>query len=153
MSETNEAMEDIWTTRDLPVLKAIVELYEEKGQERMHVADIVKRVHFDESTVQRAIRALYSQPYLTGDGRTAASGNRYLRVGPPTGEARRVVGAWPSPEGLLERLVAGLERAAEDPDRPDEERGKLKQTALFLRGAVAQVAIAALGGAGGNMLS
>ena len=72
-------------------------------------------------------------------------------MGAPTGQGLRVAGAWPSPEGL-DRLVTALERAAEDDMREPEERSKLKQTALWLRGAVSQIALGALGGAGGNII-
>lgn len=74
-------------------------------------------------------------------------------VGPPTGHALRVAGAWPSPDTLLERLIAALETAAADEMRPPEERSKLKQAAAWLGSVGSQVAIAALGGAGGNLLS
>jgi hypothetical protein len=76
-----------------------------------------------------------------------------LFVGKPTSHALRVAGQWPSPETLLDRLVAALENAVDDETRVPEERGKLKQVALGLRGAAGQIAISALGGAGGNLLS
>jgi len=100
---------------------------------------------------QRALRALYTEPYLE-EGRSAFGG-KILSVGVPTGEALRVAGAWPSPEGLLEWLIAALDRAAEDETREPEERSKLKQAAIWLGGFASQVAIGALGGAGGNILS
>ena len=137
----------------MPVLKAVVELYEVTGREKLRVTDIVKRVDLDAPTVQQALRALYAEPYLNGDGRTWASGNQYLFVGPATGDARRVVGAWPTPENVVDRLIAALESAAEEGDRPEDERSKLRKTAAWLGSAAYQVAIGALGGAGGNMLS
>ncbi|TDH18891.1 hypothetical protein [Mycobacteroides franklinii] len=48
-----------------------------------------------------------------------------LGVCRPISAALRVVGAWPSPEGQLERLIQALESAAEDQDRDPDERGKL----------------------------
>ena len=48
---------------------------------------------------------------------------------PPAGDALCVAGAWPSPENLLERLIAALENAANDDTREPEERSKLKQAA------------------------
>jgi len=76
-----------------------------------------------------------------------------LWVGKPTSQALRVAGQWPSPESLLDRLIGALEDAGEDAARVPEERSKLKQVALGLRTAAAQIAISALGGAGGNFLS
>ena len=55
--------EDTWNNRDLPVLKAAVELYEEKGR-GPRVSAVEERTGFDPDTVQRALRALYSEPYF-----------------------------------------------------------------------------------------
>lgn len=74
-------------------------------------------------------------------------------VGAPTADALRVAGAWPSPEDLLERLVTALEDAADDEGRPDEQRSKLRQLAVGIRSVGYQVAVGALGGAGGNLLA
>ena len=76
-----------------------------------------------------------------------------MMVGPPTGDALRVAGAWPSPENLLERLIAALQDAANDETREPEERSKLKQAASVLGSLATQLAVNALGGAAGNVLS
>lgn len=141
---------DTWTTRDLPVLKAAVELFEEDGQ-GPRASEIVDRTGFDEDTVQRALRALYTEPYFDDDG--LGGGSHIVFVGPPTSAALRVVGQWPSPETQLERLIAAIEAAADDDSRQPEERSRFKQIALSLRGTAYQVAIGALGGAGGHLLS
>ncbi|UQX10100.1 hypothetical protein [Candidatus Mycobacterium methanotrophicum] len=64
-----------------------------------------------------------------------------------------MAGQWPTPENMLERLIAALEAAGEDESVAEPERSKLKQVALGLRGAAYQVAIGALASAGGHMLS
>ena len=142
--------DDTWTTRDLPVLKAVVELYEETGR-GPKVSAVQARTGFDGETVQRALRALYTEPYFEKDGGSWGAG--LIMVGAPTSKALRVAGQWPSPEAQLERLIAAIESAADDDSREDEERGRFRQLALSLRGAAYQVAIGALGGAGGNMLT
>jgi hypothetical protein len=50
-----------------------------------------------------------------------ASG-RVLYAGEPTGDGLRAAENWPSPEGIIDRLVAALEAAAEDELREPEER-------------------------------
>lgn len=143
---------ETWTTRDLPVLRAIVDLYEEDEDDgAIRPWAIQQRTGFDEVTVQKALRALNRQPYFD-DAEIIGSGEIWM-VGAPTAEALRVVGQWPSPEVLLNRLIAELQRAAEDDVLPDEERSKLKRTAAFLRTSAWQVALNALGGAGGNILA
>lgn len=141
---------DTWTTRDLPVLRAAVEIYDRTGR-NPNAAELGVACEFDKETVQRALRALYREPYYE-KGRNAFSGV-ILGVGAPTSAALRVAGQWPSPEVQLERLVAAFEAVASDDTRPDEERSRAKQAGLWLTGALSQVAIGALGGAGGNLMT
>jgi hypothetical protein len=54
---------------------------------------------------------------------------------------------------LLARLIDELQRAARDDEVPQEERSKFERTATFLKTTGWQIAISALGGAGGNLLS
>lgn len=139
-----------WESRDLPVLKAAVELFEEKGR-GPRVSAIQARTGFDNDTIQRALRVLYTEPYFE-EVRTA-SGVGFINVGKPTSAALRVAGQWPTPETQVERLIAAFQAAADDESRPEEERSRARQVGLWLAGALSQVAIGALGGAGGNMLT
>lgn len=143
---------ETWTIRDLPVLRAIVDLHEEVGDaDEIGLWEIQQRSGFDEETVQKALRALNRQPYFD-DAQVIDSGAIWA-VGAPTAEALRVVGQWSSPETLLNRLIAELQQAAENEDLADEERGKLKRTAAFLGTSAWQLALNALGGAGGNLIA
>ncbi|TDK86065.1 hypothetical protein EI067_30365 [Mycobacterium paragordonae] len=143
---------ETWTTRDLPVLRAIVDIYEEEEDESgIEPWEIRRRTGFDEATVRKALRALNRQPYFE-DAQVISSGEIWM-VGAPTAEALRLVGQWPSPETLLNRLIADLQLASDNEDLPDEERGKLRRTAAFLKTSAWQLAINALGGAGGNLIA
>jgi hypothetical protein len=143
--------EDTWNTRDLPVLQAIVDIYEDSGTYLTRATGIERRTGLDHDTVQRALRRLNSQPSFF-EKVVEASGGQVIMVGPPTADALRIAGAWPSPEQLLQRLITALEVAAEDDARGPEERSKLRQAASYLGSFATQVAIGALGGAGGNVL-
>jgi hypothetical protein len=99
----------------------------------------------------RSLHALSREPGYFATN--APWGSDILRVGPPNANALRVAGQWPSPEGLLERLVTALEDAGNDDSRHPEDRSKFKQAAAWLGTAASQVAIGALGGAGGNIIS
>jgi hypothetical protein len=143
-------MADTWESRDLLVLRAAVELYDQTGR-NPSAAEMEAACGFDKDTVQRALRALYREPFFQ-EGMTDWSGN-ILAVGPPTSAALRVAGQWPSPEVQLDRLIAALQAAADDEERPEEERKRFKQAALWLGGAASQIAIGALSGAGGTWLS
>ncbi|GAT08067.1 hypothetical protein H7I77_13400 [Mycolicibacterium novocastrense] len=141
---------DTWTTRDLPVLRAAVEIYDRTGR-NPSAAELGAACEFDEDTVQRALRALYREPFFEKGMDTWGGG--ILAVGPPTSAALRIAGQWPTPEGQLDRLIAAFEAVAADDSRTDEERSRAAKIGLWLSGALQQVAIGALGGAGGNMLS
>ena len=142
--------EDTWHNRDLPVLRAAVDIYERTGR-TMKPRQIEQECGFDTETVQRALRMLNREPYF--EKVSGAFGGPILLVGAPTADAFRVAGKWPTPQNQLERMVAALEVAANEDGRPEEERGRIRQAILTLRGAACQVAIGALGGAGGNMLT
>ncbi|OBF15094.1 hypothetical protein A5725_05365 [Mycobacterium kubicae] len=143
-------MADTWESRDLPILRAAVELYDQTGR-NPSAAELGAACGFDKDTVQRALRALYREPFFE-KGMTAWGGE-ILAVGPPTSAALRVAGQWPSPEVQLQRLIAAFEGVAADDTRPEEERSRAKKIGLWLTGAFQQVAIGALSGAGGNLLT
>lgn len=151
-SQNPDPLADTWTNRDLPVLKAIVQIYEETGRTMIGPGQIAARAGLDEEATSRALRALYREPYLEPAKRSF--GGDFIAVGPPTGDALRVAGQWPTPENMLARLIAALEAAGNDDEHFEEpERSKFKQAAAWLGSFASGVAMSALGGAGGHMLS
>lgn len=143
-------MADTWESRDLPVLRAAVEVYDQNGR-NASATELEAACGFDKDTVQRALRALYREPFFE-KGLTTWGGD-ILAVGPPTSAALRVAGQWPSPEVQLERLIAALQAAADDESLDEDERSRFNQIVLTLRGAAWKVAIGALGGAGGHLIT
>jgi hypothetical protein len=121
-------MDETWTNRDLPVLKAAVDIYNKSSRANIRASDIQAAVNFDKETTQQALRFLCRQPFFEESG-SLSGGGQIVFVGPPTGEALRVAGAWPTPEGVLERLVAAFEAAASDQDRAEAERRKFTESA------------------------
>lgn len=142
-------MEDTWTSRDLPVLRAAVQHYDEFDLPPS-AEQIGAQCGLDDDTVQRALKALYREPYFE---KGIVGGGDIRFVGKPTGAAQRVAGMWPSPATQLERLIDALQAAADDPARPDDERSRFRQAAAWLGTTASAIAIGALGGAGGNMLT
>jgi hypothetical protein len=93
-------------------LEVIVQLYDETGG-LMGSTAIGAAAGLSEEDTQRALRALqHNNPSFVTKMQAQGSGDIYL-VGPPTGHARRVVGAWPTPESLTNRIVAALNEAAD----------------------------------------
>ncbi len=102
-------MDETWTSRDLPVLTAIVEVFERTSRV-MRPDEIVQQSGLGADQVEAALRALEGDPAFISKIERRASGGISL-VGRPTGHARRAVGAWPTPESIADRLVIALDEA------------------------------------------
>lgn len=107
-------------------------LYDETGG-LMGSTAIGAAAGLSEEDTQRALRALqHNSPSFVTDMREAADGD-ILLVDAPTGHARRVAGAWPTPESLTDRIIAALNDAADN--EPDEaKKGKLRRAAEAVAG-------------------
>lgn len=130
---------DTWSERDLPVLQAIVQGYDENGVSPDTEA-LSQTTGLDEVDIKRAIRALEHEdpPYLLAVMWGGA--NNVWSSGTPTGHARRAVGAWPTVETVAARLIKGLTEAA-DAEQDAETAGWLMKTAHYLGSAGRDVGI------------
>lgn len=148
MSEMGE-VPDTWTTRHFPVLRSVVVRYETHGQ--VTSEEVVQDTGLSELEVDRAARDLRDEgliaPYFEGGG-------GFVVMGGPMGDARRLVGAWPSPETFADRLMEAVERGMEDAST-SEERSRWKAVRDALTGAgrdiVVNAAAIALGGAASGL--
>lgn len=137
-------MNSTWEDRDLPVLAAIVELTEE-GEDYIELDQLADRTGFDDATVRRAVFALADEqpPFFRYADATTFGGRDIGAVSNPTGYARRTVGAWPTADALADRIVQGLERAAEA-ETDQERQGWLRKAAAWFgtagRGVLVEVA-------------
>ena len=119
MSSPDKPLPDVWFTRDLPVLRAIVRLVD--GPEHggnPYLGQVVPASGLPKADVTAAARSLASAGYV--EVLTTYSGEivRFTGISP---EARRLAGIWPTPQGewdrLLEQLVARAENAPTDVER------------------------------------
>jgi hypothetical protein len=136
-------VEDTWTSRDLPVLRAIVSAFNDPDRWQLRLAEVVSLCDLPERDVQTALRAL-------GNARPP-----FLEYPPPPDElaypiiitdvterARRLVGQWPTADSLAAQITLALSQAAEhEPDpvrrsRLREATGVLGETA---RGVLVEV--------------
>ena len=62
VGDTPGMTEDSWNTRDLRVLRAVVDIYDESGTHLTRATTIEQNAGLDAMTVQRALRRLDSQP-------------------------------------------------------------------------------------------
>jgi hypothetical protein len=127
-------MEDTWTNRDLLVLRAAVQICEDTGRAKIRVSDVATKAGFDKDTTQRALRALYTEPYF--EEGLGSWQSEMLFVGAPTSAALRVAGQWPTPESMVGRLIAAFETAANDENLPNPSEPGHKRSGMVCYRAV-----------------
>jgi hypothetical protein len=119
-------MKDIWFTRDLPILEAIVQIFEEHDRPIPNLATISAISGFPLEEVGKAAKNLNAGGYLD---------LKILMTGPDYGPwfiervhtaALRATGAWPTPETLTKAVVLEFEKIVEGPS-DNEEIGWLKR--------------------------
>jgi hypothetical protein len=130
-------VEDTWAGRDLPVLDATVSLLEYSYM--VTVSDIADRTGLEQAEVARALDAL--GPDYVDFRKTETGGDpRFWYVLKATSQARRAIGQWPTPEGVIARLADGLSLAADAETDPDR-KSLLTHTAGLLAGPLRQVSV------------
>jgi hypothetical protein len=139
-----------WENRDLPVLRAIVDEFEDGEADCVTVEEIMARTGFDRPTVGRSIQALEGgQPtFVETDW---GFGDYNVTVNRVTERARRAVGDWPTPEDLADRFIAAYQRAAYSAET-DEQRNAMRRVASIVgetgRGLLVEVMARVLTGQG-----
>jgi hypothetical protein len=131
-------MEKTWTCRELPVLRTLVEKFDDPDTYDVRITALPDLTGLAETEVKQALRALFSAepPYL--EGKAFAETTYPVIISSVTERARRAVGQWPASDQGPDVLIAALQGAAET--EPDEaKRSGLRKTAEFLAGAGREV--------------
>lgn len=141
----NTKLDDVWNTRDYPLLMAIMKHVDAVG---IPLQSYELETNLDKEDQHRALRALEAQGLLTASYRGGTpDGVRSI-----TGKAYTLTGLHPDGDDVRERLVSLLEQLA-DKTADVEEASRIKQAAkqvgLFSRdtaaGFVSAVASGMLG--------
>ena len=122
MTAVDAPLPDVWFTRDLPVLRAIVRLVDEgeHGGSPYLLGQVVPASGLPKADVVNAARALVSAGYAEALTNHAGDIVRFTAVSP---EARRLAGLWPTPQGEWDRLLEQLTARAENaPTEVERER-------------------------------
>jgi hypothetical protein len=131
---------ETWTTRELPVLRALVEMLEDPARWMVRIDELPGATGLSMTEVQQTLRALSTArpAYITAGG--AEQDTWPSIVSEVSERARRAVGQWPASDNAADVLIAALERAADS--EPDEERKSgLRKTAGFLASTGKEVLI------------
>lgn len=143
-----EPLLDTWHSRDLPVLRTVVRLWDEQLVP-IQTGEIERALpELDPADITRALVALKGAGLIEGNG---AWGVPILRVSDPTAEARRLSGAWPSADSVADRLLAELRDLAEY--GPDEStKTKARKALDALGGFSRDVLVSVIGAAAGTTM-
>lgn len=126
---------DTWQERDFPVLCAIVQLSDE-GLRDMDAPQVAARAGLDIETTLIALFALAAErpPLFRYEDDSDFETRSMCLIREPSGDARRIVGTWPSPQTLADRLTEAMAEAAEH-EQDDETRSRLRRLATWLGSA------------------
>ena len=139
--------DDTWVERDYVVLEYIVRRVEADPGRGVQLRAIVDDTGISEDDVRRAMTALASaRPPYFRDVVEIEELPFPIQVDGVTERALRTVGQWPSPEALVDQLIAALVTAAEREVDP-EKKSKLRQASETLGSVALQVAIGWASGA------
>ena len=120
-------MDNTWAGRDLPVLDAIVKYLDEAaGALHPQLRDIAELTNLEVIEVGKAALALESD-HLVELGKSMG-GHGAWSVKSVSGEARRLVGQWPTAEQFVDEIAQRLQTAADEEPDP-ERRGRLRELA------------------------
>jgi hypothetical protein len=129
---------ETWTTRELPVLRALVEQFDDIGTDVVRIETLPAATGLDEIDVKRALRSLDTAdpPYIAG---TKLEQLPYpVIISDVTERARRAVGQWPASDVAADAIVSALSDAAEQ-ESDEKKRSGLRDAAAFLGGAGREV--------------
>lgn len=132
-----DPLEDKWHSRDLPTLRAAARIAD-GDMVGARFQEIVAETGISLDDSMLALRALQDGGLVEVRWMAPAQAARVLHI---SGEARRLVGLWPSPEVAADRLIAAIEAAIERSDDP-EERTRLRKFRDGLLGAGRDLAVA-----------
>jgi hypothetical protein len=105
-----QPLPDVWFTRDLPVLRAIVRLVDEPATgSAPYLGAVVPASGLPRPQVVSAAKALVDSGLVEALTNYAGEIVRFTAV---SAEARRLAGLWPTPQGEWDRLLEQLEARA-----------------------------------------
>ena len=124
----SEPLDDVWLTRDFPVLKEVTRRID-AGEGIAQSIDIANALGIENDKVVLAAKALDRRDLVALDQGYGGTVN-FLDV---SGEAYLITGLHPNGEDALTGLVEALQQAADQVDDP-EERSRLRRAAEAVRG-------------------
>ena len=123
-------MESTWEARDLPVLTAVVAICDEDPWGEADPSEVAGRTGLSIDEVTKSLWKLAGEnpPFFSFSDESTFGGRDIGSISMPTGHAQRTVGAWPTPDSVVERMILALQEAAQNA-QTEEERSRLQRAA------------------------
>ena len=124
-----EALPETWASREFPILREAARLIEANPPMvggRAH--EIAAATGLSDEQVTHGLRALEAEGLITVKWLMGAGAARVPEI---SGDARRILGTWPTPATALDRMIAALEQVAEHADDAGE-RSNARKFAAWL---------------------
>jgi hypothetical protein len=144
------SVEDTWARRDFPILVVAFRRFESDANRPANLGQL-EEIRRDLDLAPRdfvaGLHALADAepPYIeleTASGWSdERAGGGYISA--ISERARRELGAWPSPEGVLEQLIEALARASDAEPEP-ERQGRRRAAADVLGGMARDIAVSVI---------
>jgi hypothetical protein len=141
-------MIDLWAQYDLPVLEHLVQRLEADVASRVDTPFEVDGLDWPQTAA--ALRRLANAGYVRGVD--TAQADYPIVVTSVSERALKAVGAWPSAEALVDRLLGALEQAEQAATTP-EERTRMRRARQALVSVGRDVLVGAAGSALGGGLT
>ena len=140
MSDSGDIV-NTWASRDLPILRVALRRLD-AGEDFVALEEIRHELGMDVAAMRAGLKALESAwpPYINVSYTMAGPDRLGGHINGVSDRTRRELGAWPSAEGLVDRLVQALDDAAQH--EPEAERkSRLRAAADGLAGMARDVAV------------
>lgn len=131
-----DRLDDVWTTRDYPVLIEVVRRFDIEHQP-VGPGDVAHSLGMEEDDVLRATRNLNRAGYVNADHDGWVMNH--------SAEALRIAGAWPDAGDAVDRLLWALEERISG--ATPEEKSKLAKVRDAIVGMGRDVAVEVIGAA------
>jgi len=136
----NDRLNDVWTTRDRPVLVEVVRRFEAEHQP-VEFEEVAEALGISPDDVAKAARNLGRADLVEVSMSLGGTGD-FLDV---STDALRIAGLWPDAGDAFDRLIWALEERISE--APPEEKGKLAKVRDAIVGVGRDVGVEVLGAA------
>jgi len=135
MRAMTDSLDDVWATRDYPVLREVTRRID-AGEYNLLPENIAEAVGIDEATMTQATKALDRRGLVDGIRAAEAGIVRFTDV---SADAYLLTGLHPNGDDALSSLISALQQAA-DQVGDEEERSRLRRAADGLMGVSRNIA-------------